>query len=300
MSVNPWSILLVNLFLCACCLHIFFSIVVPFTKHFLSQLILGIQSLVFMPIPSERAVTTYGWFVWIFLVFSSLLDDLANGVKLLILSATRGSTQCFISGLTIFCIATLAIYTSFTYNRAIAITNTELVINAVVLLFVNEVDSQVFSIAYIFNSKWLHEVVDEAEEYSDALLQQDVVDDSVLEAARDAKTEAGSERLSGVANSLRASSQDLSKASSTSSKRRLGASSIQSRSTKSSSGESHQKELLLKFEFLQRQMSELRAEITAESPSRTLDSIANQGVEEADQNEPEEETPHQQSSCAVQ
>lgn len=50
--------------------------------------------------------------------------DLANGVKLLILSATRGSSPCFICGLTIFCVATLAIYTSFTYNVAIAMTNT--------------------------------------------------------------------------------------------------------------------------------------------------------------------------------
>ena len=49
----------------------------------------------------------------------------------------------------------------------------ELIINSVVLLFVNEVDSQVFSIAYIFNSKWLHTVVDEAEEYSDNLLESD-------------------------------------------------------------------------------------------------------------------------------
>lgn len=51
-------------------------------------------------------------------------SDLANGVKLLILSATRGSSPCFVSGLTIFCVATLAIYTSFTYNVAIAMTNT--------------------------------------------------------------------------------------------------------------------------------------------------------------------------------
>ena len=62
--------------------------------------------------------------MWGFLVFASLLDDLANGIKLLIISATRGSTNCFVSGLTIFCVAVLAIYTSYTYNIAIALSNT--------------------------------------------------------------------------------------------------------------------------------------------------------------------------------
>jgi hypothetical protein len=167
----------------------------------------------------------------------------------------------------------------------------ELIINSVVLLFVNEVDSQVFSIAYIFNSKWLHEVIDEAEEYSDALLQQDVVDDSVVEAARNVKSEAGPER-SDVVNNSRASSQDPSKASGV--KRKSGASSLRGRSTKSSLGGSQQRELLMKFESLQRQMSELQAEITG--PCMGPDDI----IEEIDQNEAEVETPQQQSSCAVQ
>lgn len=57
-------------------------------------------------------------------IYINISSDLANGVKLLILSATRGSSPCFVSGLTIFCVATLAIYTSFTYNVAIAMTNT--------------------------------------------------------------------------------------------------------------------------------------------------------------------------------
>ena len=172
----------------------------------------------------------------------------------------------------------------------------ELIINSVVLLFVNEVDSQVFSIAYIFNSTWLHEVIDEAEEYSDALLQQDVVDDSVLEAARDVKSEGGSERLSGVVNGFRASSQDPSKASG--GKTKSGASSLRGRSTKSSLGGSQQRELLVKFKSLQRQMSELQAEIIGEGPIRTLGS--DDTIEEIAQNEVEEERPQQQSSCAVQ
>ena len=165
-------------------------------------------------------------------------------------------------------------------------------------------DSQVFNIAYIFNSKWLHTVVDEAEEYSDNLLEQDVVDDSVLEAAHGAKSEtSSSKRLGNVANSMRASAQEQARASGSSSKRRLGASSIRSRSMKSSNlSESQQQELMMKFEVLQRQMSELQAELTGESPvdNGTLNHGADDDDEGNDQDGQEDETPQQQSSCAVQ
>lgn len=69
----------------------------------------------FFPIPLHSIIVP---------ICNNASPDLANGVKLLILSATRGSSPCFVSGLTIFCVATLAIYTSFTYNVAIAMTNT--------------------------------------------------------------------------------------------------------------------------------------------------------------------------------
>lgn len=44
--------------------------------------------------------------------------------------------------------------------------------NAVILLFVNAVDEQVFGIVGIINSKWLNTITDEAEEYSATLLDQ--------------------------------------------------------------------------------------------------------------------------------
>ena len=167
----------------------------------------------------------------------------------------------------------------------------ELIINSVVLLFVNEVDSQVFSIAYIFNSKWLHTVVDEAEEYSDFLLEQDVVDDSVLEVKSQTRP-SSSKRLISVANSLRDSAQDQARASGS------GSSSSRSRSMKSSNlrcRESQQQQLMTKFESLQRQMSELQAELTG-----TLDHEADKDDEGNDQAGQEDEIPQQQSSCAVQ
>lgn len=57
---------------------------------------------------------------WAFLVTAALLDDTINGCKLLLLSSTRGSTKCFISGMSLVGITVLAVYCSFFYNQAIA------------------------------------------------------------------------------------------------------------------------------------------------------------------------------------
>lgn len=72
----------------------------------------------------ERAVGTYGWVMWVFLVLASLLDDLVNGLKLLLISSARGSRNCFVTGLFLFCVTVLAVYSSFFYNKAIAMTDT--------------------------------------------------------------------------------------------------------------------------------------------------------------------------------
>jgi hypothetical protein len=120
----------------------------------------------------EWAVSAYGWAMWLFLILASLLDDLVNGVKLVTLSASRKSFRSLLCGMVLFGVASLAIFTSAMYNQAIALTDTELIVNAVILLFVNEVDEQIFKIVQMANRKFLKKVVRQAETYSEALLLQ--------------------------------------------------------------------------------------------------------------------------------
>jgi len=117
----------------------------------------------------ERAVGAYGWIMWAFLVTAALLDDLIRGCKLLLLSSTRGSTKCFVSGTSLVGITVLAVYCSFFYNQAIAMSNTELIVNSVILLFVNEFDEQIYGIVEIMKSRWLEEAREEASSYSEEL-----------------------------------------------------------------------------------------------------------------------------------
>ena len=69
-------------------------------------------------------------------------------------------------------------------------TQTELIVNAVILLFVNELDEQVFSIVSICNSSFADRLSNEAEGYSGVLLDQHLNDErrkSTIDAIRNAR-----------------------------------------------------------------------------------------------------------------
>jgi hypothetical protein len=135
-------------------------------------------------------VGAYGWVMWAFLVLFALFDDFINGIKLLYLSATRGSKPAFCTGMSLACLTALAVYSSLFYNISIGLTNTEIIVNAVILLFVNELDEQVFSIVSICNSAFADRLSNEAEVYSGVLLDQHLSDQrqkSTIDAIRNAR-----------------------------------------------------------------------------------------------------------------
>lgn len=117
----------------------------------------------------DNLVDNYGWVVWALLVFTSVLQDLANGIKLMNLAASRKSVHCFCGSFLLLSITVLAIYTSAVYNRAIAMSSTELIVNAVILLFVNEIDEQIYNSIQVIAPKWTERIGEQADELSDQL-----------------------------------------------------------------------------------------------------------------------------------
>jgi Leucine rich repeat len=119
----------------------------------------------------ERNIDGYGWTVWTLLVFTSLLEDFANGLKLVYISVSRASLHCFISSAILLAISSLAAYTSFVYNRAIALSNTELIVNAVILLFVNDIDELMFNAIRVIFPSWVDDLVRQADVRSSILTE---------------------------------------------------------------------------------------------------------------------------------
>lgn len=121
----------------------------------------------------DRSLGVYGWTVWVLLVATVLLDDFANSLKLLYLSATRLSIHSFCGCFILLAISVLAVYTSVVYNRAIATTDTELIINAVILLFLNEMDDQLHHAIVVIAPDWVDKVSKQADSRSTKLLRPD-------------------------------------------------------------------------------------------------------------------------------
>ena len=142
----------------------------------------------------ERHVGLYGWAMWGLLVFTSVLEDIANGIKLLSLAASRRSIHCLCGSVVISAMTGLAVYTSATYNRAIAMSSTELIVNAVILLFVNDIDDQIYNAVRVINPKWVDRLGKQAEALSAQLIDED--DDEVDEKVGDKKRDEDDDKSS--------------------------------------------------------------------------------------------------------
>lgn len=92
-----------------------------------------------------------GWVVFCMLMFAHLMRDVINGCKMLILAGkarhSRHTRTRFFFGGTLLLIVTLfVLFTTTIYNRAIATSNTEIIVNSVIILFICDLDEQIYGI----------------------------------------------------------------------------------------------------------------------------------------------------------
>lgn len=97
------------------------------------------------------------------LVIAHLLKDLISGTKLLILSAKRRHSMLtrarhFAGGWLLFSVTAFAMFVTFLYNRAIATSNTELIMNAVIILFICDLDEMFYEIIMVINPIWVDKI----------------------------------------------------------------------------------------------------------------------------------------------
>mmetsp|Transcript_3099 Transcript_3099/g.5688 ORF Transcript_3099/g.5688 Transcript_3099/m.5688 type:complete len:2005 (+) Transcript_3099:213-6227(+) len=94
---------------------------------------------------NENDVSPLGWVIFTFLMLAHLSRDLINGLKLTVLCGKlrherSAMIKYFSGGLILLWISSLAILSSFLYNLAIGRSETQLIENAVIVLFVCDVD----------------------------------------------------------------------------------------------------------------------------------------------------------------
>jgi len=104
-----------------------------------------------------------GWAIFAVLMVSHLLKDIINGTKITILSAKNrhprhDRLRFFCGGLLLNSVALFTLFVSTIYNRAIATSNTEVIMNAVVILFITDTDEQMYNILMAISSEWVASV----------------------------------------------------------------------------------------------------------------------------------------------
>jgi len=109
------------------------------------------------------SVTLLGWVIFVILMVVFLAKDLICGLKMVKLSGKKRHGHSLrarlFSGGVILCGATMyIIYASAIYIRATATSNTELATDAVVILFIMEIDEKIFELITAHGSSWLNSI----------------------------------------------------------------------------------------------------------------------------------------------
>merc|ERR1712032_708603 len=112
------------------------------------------------------------------LMVAFLLKDLISGMKIVILSGKKRQKRAsrirfFFGGLCLCCITMYVLYASTIYNLAIAEKDTEVIYNAVIILFIMEIDESVFGVIDVINKRWIDKFKkDKSDNDSDSVKSQ--------------------------------------------------------------------------------------------------------------------------------
>lgn len=106
----------------------------------------------------SRSVNSYGYFVFGVILTVWLSTDIIRSVKLMLLSFEKKNIDYFFASGMMFAVTMLSFWTSIYYIHGIAIKNTDLIKDAVVLLFVIEIDERILEVVEAINPVWTSEI----------------------------------------------------------------------------------------------------------------------------------------------
>mmetsp|Transcript_12867 Transcript_12867/g.18746 ORF Transcript_12867/g.18746 Transcript_12867/m.18746 type:complete len:312 (+) Transcript_12867:1-936(+) len=106
--------------------------------------------------------TTLGWISLFLVMLTYLMTDIVKGSKLIFRAGILSSLRLFVAGIILLIITVLAILSSYFYNRATALSNTEIILNSVILLFTTDIDEWVHRLLFYLHPKWLEKMMHDA------------------------------------------------------------------------------------------------------------------------------------------
>jgi len=114
---------------------------------------------------------------WVHLGVLTMLHlgvDTIYGLRQMRKAIHLSDTILFVSGARLVCLSGVALTTSVLYNAALAETNTQMIVNAVILLFINDLDEKTLEVLYALCPKWTEEQVEEVRQIMATKVPKDI------------------------------------------------------------------------------------------------------------------------------
>ena len=112
---------------------------------------------------SVNTRTYFGWSIFAIVTTVYLGHDIVTSVLQIYQSVILKSMPLLLSGFIILGLTLCALITSIVYNTALAVTDTDLIMNAVILLFINDMDEKILMVMDGMHPVWTKEILDEVD-----------------------------------------------------------------------------------------------------------------------------------------
>ena len=111
----------------------------------------------------QSSVSVGGWILFYVVTLLHLGGDFALSFVQILISIKTKNYHLRASGISMFIVTGVAFSTSIIYNMALAEKNTDLLTNAVILLFINDLDEKFLDMLKIVASTWTKQLLEEIE-----------------------------------------------------------------------------------------------------------------------------------------
>jgi len=174
-SILAWS---VHLGVLAIQLALFFSFLWASDPHNEKSLVLSsfkcLPDSIECP-NSKESIPWFGWGLFYLFILLYLGSDIVNAMLQTRQSLLEPfSSRLLINGLSLMCLTIIAIVASYSFNKATAASNTDLIVNAVTLLFINDLDEQTMTFLSKLFPEW---AVERSTEIIDYMKQRQAIVD---------------------------------------------------------------------------------------------------------------------------
>ena len=112
---------------------------------------------------NTSTISNSGWVLFFIVTFLYLARDFAMSFRQIVSSIKPLNIHLLASGFGILTLTAIALMTSIVYNFALAEKNTDLLTNAVILLFINDLDEQFLALLLVLAPDWTTGILNEIE-----------------------------------------------------------------------------------------------------------------------------------------